>query len=232
MSIFVTGDTHGTLDIDKLPIFFESAETPKHLSKENDFLIICGDVCACGFNIINERRTREILSSLPVTVLFVDGNHENFDLLEDYPVEKWNCGNVHFVEDDIIHLMRGQVFELCGKKLFTFGGAYSIDCYRRTEGIDWFPQELPTEEEMQEGLRNLAKTDWSVDYIITHMGPAEVTGELGFGYYSDAEEKFGQYLQRIADECTFSDWYFGHYHEDFDVEEMYHCLYDNIIQIC
>lgn len=57
----------------------------------------------------------------------MDGNHENFKQLNAYDVDIWNGGKVHFIENEIIHLMRGQVFEIDGTRFFTFGGVYSID---------------------------------------------------------------------------------------------------------
>ena len=57
----------------------------------------------------------------------MDGNYENFKQLNAYDVDIWNGGKVHFIENEIIHLMRGQVFEIDGTRFFTFGGAYSID---------------------------------------------------------------------------------------------------------
>ena len=50
------------------------------------------------------------LEDRPFTTLFCEGNHENFDRLYSYPVEKWNGGNVHKIRPSVIHLMRGQVF--------------------------------------------------------------------------------------------------------------------------
>ena len=61
------------------------------------------------------------------TTLFVDGNHEKFDRLSDYPVDTWNRGKVHKIRPSVIHLMRGQIFEIDGKSIFTFGGASSHD---------------------------------------------------------------------------------------------------------
>ena len=57
----------------------------------------------------------------------MDGNHENFDRLYDYPVDELHGGKVHKIRNSVIHLMRGQVFEIDGKKIFTFGGARSHD---------------------------------------------------------------------------------------------------------
>ena len=61
------------------------------------------------------------------TTLFVDGNHENFDRLYDYPVENWHGGKVHKIRPSVIHLMRGQVFDIDDRSIFTFGGASSHD---------------------------------------------------------------------------------------------------------
>jgi len=67
------------------------------------------------------------LDCKPFTTLFVDGNHENFDRLMAYQLEEWKGGKAHKIRPSVIHLMRGQVYELEGKKIFTFGGASSHD---------------------------------------------------------------------------------------------------------
>ena len=122
---------------------------------ERDYVIICGDCGICWADDTEFQYNCDWLSRLPFTLLFVDGNHENHTMLTDYPVELWKGGKVHhIVKDKIIHLMRGQVFTLEEKKFFTFGGAYSIDKAYRTEGISWFPEEIPTRKEYEEGWRN------------------------------------------------------------------------------
>lgn len=91
MSFAIAGDIHGTLDIEKIVNFYEGRED--EYSKE-DYLILCGDAGVCGFSAYEEAETRNILRDLPVTILFVDGNHENFERLNSYEVEKWNGGKV------------------------------------------------------------------------------------------------------------------------------------------
>ena len=201
MSIYITGDTHGTFDLRKVVYFFKGRE--EEFSRD-DYLIICGDVGVCGFMASDEAKTRDILRNLPVTVLFVDGNHENFEQLNSYAVEIWNGGKVHFIESNIIHLMRGQVFEIDGKKFFTFGGAYSVDKMYRTEGITWFPEEIPSKEEYEEGWKNLEKADFQVDYILSHTAPREVAAAIGYGELSDDEVELRQFLQRVEDETEFT----------------------------
>ena len=226
--IIICGDTHGTLDIQKLQLFFGEREDEY---TKDDYLIILGDVGVCGFTATGESSTRGFLRSLPVTVLFIDGNHENFSALDSYVVENWNGGKVHFIEDDIIHLMRGQVFEIGGLKFFTMGGAYSTDKDWRTAGVDWFPEEIPSYEEYEEGLKNLEKHDFTVDYILSHTAPREVAAALGYGEMSDGEIELRRYLQNVADHTDFTAWYFGHFHTDEEVEEMFYCLYDEVVEI-
>lgn len=224
----ITGDTHGTLDLGKVEVFFADHGNEYN---ESDYLIICGDVGVCGFGPNMEKKTREILQHLPVTVLFIDGNHEHHQRLNDYPVDEWMGGKVHFIESNIIHLMRGQVFEIDGVRFFTFGGAHSRDRYRRVEGIDWFPEEIPTREEYEEGLDNLEACDYQVDYVITHTAPREVACALGYYDESIDEIALQRFLQQIADEAEYEKWFFGHFHVDEVIEDVFVALYDEIVVV-
>ena len=86
MAIFITGDTHGDFTRFKKDIFYERAE----LTKE-DCVIITGDFGGIWDGSANERYWLDWLEKKPFTTLFVSGNHENYDLLAEYPVEEW-CG--------------------------------------------------------------------------------------------------------------------------------------------
>ncbi len=124
--------------------------------------------------------------------------------------------------------MRGQVYDIDGIRIFTFGGAVSIDKSYRVEGLDWFRDEVPNREEYEEGMENLERCGFKVDYIFSHTGPSEVMAELGYGEWSEDETELRRYLQRVADWTSFKEWYFGHFHEDVDLEN-FHCLMDRVI---
>ena len=215
--IFITGDTHRT---DLLCIHHFCDNHPE-LTKD-DYIIIAGDFGGV-WSMDTLERDLQPFSDLPVTVLFVDGNHENFDLINSYPVEMWNGGKVHKIKPDIIHLMRGQVFEIEGKTIFTFGGATSIDKDYRVEGESWWSQELPTYEELDEG----------VDYIITHS-----CSERAFAYpiiqnnatikYHCPEVQMLSYIEEIA---TFKHWFFGHFHLDAELGDRYTALLHNVVML-
>lgn len=93
-------------------------------------MIICGDFGGVWDRDASGKKETwwlDWLENRPFTTLFVDGNHENFDRLYSYPVEMWNGGKVHKIRPSVIHLMRGQVYRIDGKKIFSFGGARSHD---------------------------------------------------------------------------------------------------------
>ena len=137
---------------------------------------------------------------------------------------------MHQIEDNIYHLMRGQVFEIDSKTFFTMGGASSHDIQYRTKNVDWWEEELPNEAEMQEGLANLDKYNWKVDCVITHCAPTEfIASCINKGYSPDT---LTEYLQHIDDKLDYEHWYMGHYHLDAifgsDSEKQKHILYNYV----
>ncbi len=222
--IYITGDVHG--DINR----FSEAFIPNESSMtKDDYLIICGDF---GFIFANDDEEKECLDTLatkPYNILWLDGNHEAFDVINEYPVEMWNGGKIHRIRENIIHLMRGQVFTIENKKFFTMGGAYSIDRYMRKKGVSWWPQELPSDEEYKEATENLLKND-DIDYILTHTAPREIVRRMG--YYPDAHDmELTGFLEWVMYECDFKHWYFGHWHEDKDVGDDFTALYYDVAKI-
>ena len=122
MAIFMTGDTHG--DFSRLrPVAFREQGG---LTKD-DYLIICGDFGGVWDGSEIEQQWLDWLEDRSFTTLFVSGNHENYDLLRSYPTSVWHGGLVQPIRPSVLHLMRGQLYEICGKKVFTMGGASSHD---------------------------------------------------------------------------------------------------------
>ena len=61
--------------------------------------------------------------------------------------------------------MRGQVFSIEGTKIFTMGGGESPDIDIRFEMDTWSDLEIPTREELVEGVENLQK--YGVPVVVT-----------------------------------------------------------------
>lgn len=225
--IFITGDTHGDMSINKLSN--KTFPENKKLTKD-DFVIICGDFGLVWDNSKSEIYWRDWLTNnRNFTTLFVDGNHESFFLLNLYPISEWNGGKVHKITDSIIHLIRGEVYTIGSKKFFVMGGADSVDKLRRIEGVSWWKEELPSYIEYENGLSNLEKHGWKVDYVITHTCPLKVFGDVveNGKTMSDLEK----YLDNIDNSLEFKEWYFGHYHQDKWINNKYRVIYNDIVEI-
>ena len=125
--IYITGDTHAEFRRFNTNNFPEQRTMTK-----NDYLIICGDFGGVWFPE-NHKYSKEQKHNLDwlnlknFTLLFVDGNHENHDILSHLPEKEWKGGKVGVVRESVLHLKRGQVFNINGIKIFTFGGARSHD---------------------------------------------------------------------------------------------------------
>ena len=218
--LYITGDTHGA--------YYDLINriTPYDL-KNTDSVIVLGD-----FGFLwdpNDTKDLEMIKTLPYTVTFLDGNHENYDMLETFPVEIWNGGKIHRISDNIIHLMRGQFFNIEGKNFFTMGGAYSVDKMYRIEHYSWWKDELPCNEEYNNATKNLELQNFKFDYILSHTVPLSV-------YYTmhtqpdHHEMELSGYFQWIYEKAAFKHWYAGHHHinktfNDFTI------LYDDVIKI-
>ena len=72
---------------------------------------------------------------------------------------------------------------------------------------------------------------FAYEYRLPHAAPSLVAAAMGYGELSDDEVELRQYLQRVADETEFQKWYFGHFHEDAEVEEVFVCLYDEVVEL-
>lgn len=205
---YIRGDTHGDSAVWAAPGY-----GIRQYVKEGDFLFICGD-----FGYVDKPYVLDELETFPFTILFCDGNHENFGMLNQYPLEMWNGGKIHRIRENVIHLMRGQVYEINGKKYFVMGGAASIDKKYLVEGICWWPEEVPSEEEIEEAKRNLKRVNYEVDVIITHAPTKEAMDEFKLRPIAQ-EERLRRFLDKwIPLVVTYKHWYFGHIHLDAEVE--------------
>ncbi len=222
--IFVTGDTHGSM---------ERFNDKKQMSAlmRGDYLIICGDF---GFVWDGGRREERMLNTLAkqrYTILFVDGCHENFDRLYQYPVREWNGGKVRFIRPNVIHLCRGQVFTIENRTVFTMGGGVSEDYeMRQIRGTRWWPEETPSTEEMREAVNNLYKHDLKVDFIITHEAPTHVKSLLMEGVI-DIANAATLFFDELAKQVQYKHWFFGFTHKDKHISGLHTAVFNNVLPL-
>ena len=228
--IFITGDTHGNFDINKLS--HHNWKYGKFLTK-NDVLIIAGDF-GLIWDVNNSKDTEKYwldwLSNKEWTTLFIDGNHENFDRLALYPEVDLFGSKAGKITDSIYHLKRGNIYTIQGKTFFTFGGARSEDKQTRREFISWWKQELPSYAEYQHGLATLAAYGNKVDYIITHTAPAFLIHQITGFHFNDTEYDLTKFFDKLYKEVQFKQWYCGHLHINEKINNVW-ALYDQIVEV-
>ena len=211
--IFVTGDCHGDYRKLSSAAFREQKEMDRQ-----DFVIVCGD-----FGYWDRSRQEE------------------------------TGGKVQMIRENVIHLMRGQMFNLQGRRFFTFGGARSHDIVdgilepddpelrvkvKRLEGagalyrinhLTWWKEEMPSEQEYEEGRSCLEQNGWKCDYILSHCAPSSVQAQLSCGRFDT--DPLTVYLEEIKNRCEYRKWFFGHYHEDELVDDRHMVLYHRIERV-
>ena len=205
--ICIIGDLHA--DLKKLlHIAEEVLRTDGH-----HYLLCCGDF---GFFMDNDTECLSVLEQFDrITLLFIDGNHEAFPLLNTLAFSEWNGSKVSFLRKNVLHIKRGEVLSLEGKTIFCLGGAASPDRTQRLLlGLPWYAEELPTSDEIANAWSNLARCNYQVDALVTHTAPNVVQRALGYQPLPD-EAFFAQTLDDILRQTTIRHgWYFGHFHED------------------
>lgn len=218
--IYVTGDTHG--DIKR----FKKRELKK--LTQDDYLIVCGDFGFLWDESDEENEKLDFLKAQKYTILFVDGTHENFDLLENNPTVDFCQGKATKIARNIYHLQRGEIYNIDGKFLFTFGGGVSSDLQQIMDSGAWFERELPTEEEMQNAVTKLKSYNCEVDYIITHETSATYKHKIWRNCQTNPVNDF---LEHLATEVRYDKWFFGNLHVDFAVDDNAFAVFEEIIPI-
>lgn len=218
MKIGITGDTHGNLR-------FTRIYQARKLGLTH--LIICGDFGYVWQGGLKESKRLKFLSNIGVTILFLDGNHDNHDILNEYPINERYGGKVHLIEDNIFHLIRGEIYTLNNNTFFAFGGANSVDKDDRKEGKNWWQDEKPSCLDELNALNNLEHYKYKVDYILTHTSyPLALHCVGGDSTIDDVS----YYLNSIRLKVDFKYWFFGHMHKDFDIKTLNtRCIYEDIV---
>lgn len=222
--VFLKGDCHGRFD--EIVDFIET-----YSLDEGDYIIVVGDMALFWRN---DRKDADYFinfyeENYKVNLWFIDGNHENFKLLNELEIDEKGLGTV---SPHIKYLPRGLTFELCGKRYLCMGGADSVDRFRRIKNYTWWEEEKILPED-------IAKVDKSLyyDIVLTHAAPQTIVGNNKWQLCMLllAEELIDhsseQRLEELMDGLKFGHWYFGHYHADVQLNDKFTCLLHDFIEI-
>ena len=220
--VYVTGDMHG--DIERFK------DKAIRRLRRNDTLIITGDFGFIWNGSEEERKILEWIGKRKFTTLFIEGTHDNLNLLSQYPVQRWNGGDVHVVSGRLMHLMRGQVYTIEDDRYFAMGGGESSDADTREPGVTWWPEEMPTMEEVEQARQTLAGLNFVPDYIISHECPTSIANCL----VMDRRPRINlavAFFDQMQQLCRYKKWFFGHYHMDKHIPPHYYALYHQVVPV-
>ena len=224
MATFLKGDIHGNL--------FEIIDFINRFNLgKNDNIIILGD---CG--IAWRKDKKDLAQNIKlwnecgngVKLYFIDGNHENFNILNSLPIEN----NMGKIADNIYHLRRGQVYEFENKKILVCGGADSIDKYRRIENFTWWKEETIS----QETIDDIPAGHY--DYVLTHCCPRSIfeknriyLSTLQFLDENKINHSSEDMLEQLKNKIIFDHWFFAHYHINRNLDEKFTCLFEDVREV-
>lgn len=219
--IYVTGDTHGQIDRFK--------EKPVAGLKKGDTLIVLGDFGFLWDDSRQEKKNRHWLSKRRYKILFIDGCHENFDLLAQYPTEDFMGGKAKHIEGNLWYILRGSVLTIEDKKLLCFGGGESDDIEDRDEGLNCAGRAahpagtgcLPRKSSGQRRRRGGLHSD--------PRGPGKVLDFLGLqGLQRNWLHSF---LDELNEKTAHKQWLFGRYHKDQPIGTKMRAVFTDLIPL-
>ena len=152
--VVVAGDWHGNIN------FALGAIKQAH-SMGTSTILHVGDFGYFRPSALNG--LEHLLLFLGITIYWIDGNHENHDLLSTLARDEDGLAQTG---QNMYHIKRGTVFEVDGVKWLGLGGAASVDRQWRTEGWDWWPGELISNQEAE-----YACSHGPVHVMLSHDAP-------------------------------------------------------------
>ena len=209
----MTGDVHGDMD-DLAQRVAKICDTSK-----DDLIILLGDV-GLFYSVFfdkpqNDAARRKFAAELPITILCVQGNHEQpFAEMDAEKIELlggvgWETNGIYFAEN-------GTVLTINDKRCLVVGGAYSVDKpWRLSRGNAWWDNEELTDEELT-AIESKVKGQ-KFDWVLTHTCPFNflpIEVFLPQVDQSQVESRTEQALQRIYESIEFDRWLCGHFHTD------------------
>jgi len=224
--IYVTGDLHG--DIER----FGSKEMRQ--LKKGDTLLVCGDFGFVWDGSKEERAALKKIGKLGYNVCFIDGVHENFALLGQYPVEEWGEAPARRIGGNLFHLLRGEIYTIEGKTVFTMGGGVSPDDDFREQDDARSSWEIPSREEFDRAAAAIERVRGRIDYIITHEPPMKIKAFLQLKQQTTSVggevTGLNTFFEELGKCCTFKRWFFGSMHVDKFISSSHAAVFRKVLK--
>lgn len=219
--IYVTGDLHGDIKRFKSPAM--------KVLKKSDVLLVCGDFGFVWHMNSEEEKALKWIGKRKYQTLFVEGTHEDFRLLEQFPKVELYGGVARQLGKNVYQLLRGEIYEIEGKRFFTLGGGDLDEDEDRVEGINWLVGEELSEEDIENAVDHLNQVDWEVDYIISHDIVSQTKSFLSM--QNDQYLQMHTFFDELNERVRYKHWYFGHFHQDKAISSTMTAVYQKVLPI-
>jgi predicted phosphodiesterase len=154
----VLGDTHGDTD------FALRALAYARHDRGADVVLQLGDFGFTWPESPFAAGVSALACDLDMPVLWVDGNHENHDALDAIPIDP--ATGLRPIAPGVWHLPRGYRWTWGGLRFLALGGATSLDSHLRTPGLNWFPQESLSRDDVHHAV-----SGGPADVMLCHDAP-------------------------------------------------------------
>jgi hypothetical protein len=204
--VLLTGDVHGNTAWVVDHVLKQAKRQRCQLACQMGDLGVWGD--ADGKRFLDAVDRAAAAAGIPIW--FIDGNHEDFNLLYSLPLD---ADGRRPVRERIIHIPRGHRWTWAGRTMLACGGASSVDVMYRLPQVSWWSQEAITLAEVDACIAG-----GKADVLFSHDIQLDVKIE-GAMYRNDppmqvANAVYGNRLalQRIVDLTQPSLQVHGHWH--------------------
>ena len=112
-------------------------------------------------------RVERTAKQCQIPVLFIDGNHENHEMLQErYSNQEVDTDGLCWVRDHVAWVTRGTRWTWSGRSFAAAGGAASVDRSMRVQGWTWWPEEVLVRADIE------SLCDEPIDVLFCHDAPS------------------------------------------------------------
>ena len=207
--VLLVGDTHGNIEWwNRHILHIADRRDTDVIVQLGDFGIWPGTGGARYLDWLEESLVERELS-----LMFIDGNNEDFSQLLALPLDEFGR---RWVRPHIAHAPRGHRWEWRGLRFLACGGAASVDQDLRIPYESWWPQETITDADVERCVAG-----GTADVLLCHDAPVDVDFDVLLGRFSETgwlklphlpTKQNRAALQRVVDATEPSLIVHGHWH--------------------
>lgn len=233
--VYITADLVGEEGIEKLKTIEDNPPTT---------LLVAGDSkLVFGHNKTMEHEEKLLLDYLdtqPYKVLACDGIYTNYTRLYSGKIKYGGFvlysgiyGEAYKIAARTYIVPRGNMLAVHGFRTLFFGGGFSYD-----KGIipnqNYWPQELPNEQDMQIAYDIVEQRNNDIDIVISSMPPPTYDDTLNrFNEYTPApeERELNNFFYKLQRKTGYHLWVAGHCGKDIKFSKRHIIAHDKIYEI-